>query len=273
VKTTAICFPFDLFGSGGTAEGAKALADALREILDDNRRETAPTRAAIYQNKVRVRELDFDTLDAYHDWRAKGREAARQALGKNQFLIWLTGNHLGTLPVYEELGAVAGTVVVQFDAHLDIQNFANSSRQPSHGNFLLHASTPLPAVINLGHRDLLLPKEHIQRYYQQVAPAVELIRRFDAVLDESLAVCRPAKRVFLDIDCDVFDAACFPAVTHPVPFGLNPADLLRFIDALWSDRVAGVAVSEFDPGRDRNDQCLATLAWLLEFLLLKRHEK
>jgi arginase family enzyme len=273
VTTTAICFPFDLFGSGGTAEGAKALSDALREILDDNQRETAPTRAATYQNKVRLRELAFDTVDAYHDWRAKGRETARQALGKNRFLIWLTGNHLGALPVYEELATEAETVVVQFDAHLDVQNFADSPRHPSHGNFLLHASGPLPAVINIGHRDLLLPHKHVQRYYQRAVPAVELARRFDVILEEIIAACRPAPRVFLDIDCDVFDAAGFPAVTHPVPFGLSPADLLRFIDALWSDRVAGVAVSEFDPGRDRNDQCLATLAWLLEFLLLKRHEK
>jgi arginase family enzyme len=272
VKTTAICFPFDLFGSGGTAEGAKAIADALREILDDNRRETVRTRAATYQNNVRLRELAFESLDAYHNWRALGRDAARKALGKNRFLIWLTGNHLGALPVYEELAAVDGTVVVQFDAHLDIQNFADSPRHPSHGNFLLHAATPLPAVINIGHRDLLLRPEHIQRYYQRAVPAVELARRFDAALEETIAACQPAQRVFLDIDCDVLDAAAFPAVTHPVPFGLNPADLLRFIDALWSDRVAGVALSEFDPGRDRNDRCLATLAWLLEFLLLRRYE-
>jgi arginase family enzyme len=272
LKTTAICFPFDLFGSGGTAEGAKALADALHEILNDNRRETVPTRAAAYQNKVHIREFVFETLDAYHGWRRIGREAARRALGKNRFLIWLTGNHLGVLPIYEELSAGPESVVVQFDAHLDIQNFADSSKEPSHGNFLLHAAEPLPGVINIGHRDLLLPQEHIQKYYQRTASAIELTPRFDAVVDEIVALCRPAQRVFLDIDCDVLDPAGFPAVTHPVPFGLNPADLARIIDVLWSDRVAGVALSEFDPGRDRNDQCLATLAWLLEYLLLKRHE-
>jgi hypothetical protein len=36
--------------------------------------------------------------------------------------------------------------------------------------------------------------------------------------------------------------------------------------------VAGVILSEFDPGRDRNDQSLATLIWLLERLLLRRYE-
>jgi arginase family enzyme len=78
--------------------------------------------------------------------------------------------------------------------------------------------------------------------------------------------------VFVDLDCDVFDPAYFPAVTHPLPFGLSPPLLLRFLDAAWSERVRGVAVSEFDPGRDRRDQGLSTLAWLLEYLLLKRYE-
>ena len=82
-----------------------------------------------------------------------------------------------------------------------------------------------------------------------------------------------AKRVFLDIDCDVFDPAFFPAVSHPLPFGISPSVLLRLLDAAWSEKVIGVALSEFDPGRDRNDQSLATLVWLFEYLLLKRYEK
>jgi hypothetical protein len=47
---------------------------------------------------------------------------------------------------------------------------------------------------------------------------------------------------------------------------------LQLIDAVWNDRVAGVSLSEFDPGRDRADQSLGTLVWLIERLLLKRYE-
>ena len=61
-------------------------------------------------------------------------------------------------------------------------------------------------------------------------------------------------------------------MTNPVPFGIDPALLLRFLEAAWSERVAAVALSEFDPARDRNDQSLSALVWLLEYLLLKRHE-
>jgi arginase family enzyme len=272
VKTTAICFPFDLFGSAGTARGAEALCDALREILEDNRTETVPTRADAYRAKVQLREFAFETLEAYRDWRTQALQAAQTALGKDRFLLWLTGNHLGVLPVYEELGKGKDTVVVQFDAHLDIQNFADSTTEPSHGNFLLHAEAALPTVINFGHRDLLLRPEYVRKFYQRAVPAAELANRFDEVLREVVSLCRSAERVFLDLDCDVFDPAFFPAVTHPVPFGLQPADFLRIVDAVWSERIAGIAISEYDPGRDRNDACLALLAWLLEYMLLKRHE-
>src|SRR5438445_532400 len=75
----------------------------------------------------------------------------------------------------------------------------------------------------------------------------------DNVLAALREASRRAERVFLDIDCDVFDPAFFPAVAQPVPFGLAPQQVLRCLDAVWSGRVAGVAISEFDPARDRDD--------------------
>jgi arginase family enzyme len=95
------------------------------------------------------------------------------------------------------------------------------------------------------------------------APALEQVR----------TAGRAAGRVFLDIDCDVFDPGFFPAVSQPVPFGLSPHQVLRFLDAAWSERVSGVMVSEFEPGRDQNDRSLATLIWLIEYLLLRRYER
>ena len=71
MKATALICPFALFGSPGAAQGAELLADALREMLDDNLRENRPTRSWTYQPHVRIRELPFDELDDYADWRAR----------------------------------------------------------------------------------------------------------------------------------------------------------------------------------------------------------
>jgi arginase family enzyme len=273
MKTSVVAFPFDLFGSGGAGAGVALLADELREILADNKRETVPTRARAYTGALRLRELAFETLAAYADWRGAGRRAVRQALRRGDFLIWLTGNHLGALPVYDELSAAGGdTLVVQLDAHLDIHHFADCTPEPSHGNFLLHCAGPLPPLVNAGHRDLLLLPDYVARYYRRSFPAAELALDDRPALDWLRQAAAGVERVFIDLDCDVFDPAFFPAVTQPVPFGLSGVQVLRLLDAAWSPRVAGVLVSEFDPGRDRDDRGLSTLVWLLEYLLLRRHE-
>jgi arginase family enzyme len=273
MKTTAVFFPFDLFGGGGSGAGVGLLADALREMLADNKRETARTRAAAYAGQVRLRETVFEKLEDLADWRRTGRQLARATLHKGDFMFWIAGNHLGVLPVYDELSAEGESfVVVQFDAHLDIHKFRDCTTEPSHGNFLLHCDGPVPPIINVGHRDLLLPAEHIGRYYRHTFSAAQTAIDLAAVASQLRALTETVDRVLLDIDCDVLDPAHFPAVSEPVPFGLAPPALLALIEAIWSPRVAGVCLSEFNPARDRDDCCLATLVWLIEYLLLRRYE-
>lgn len=277
MKTRAVFYPFDLFGSGGAAAGAELLADAVQEMLDDNRRERIPTRALAYQKRVRVQTFPFDKLSAYQDWKNNARKVIREAFRKKEFLLWITGNHLGVLPVYEELGTMGSsksdTVVIQFDAHLDVYHLSDCQSELSHGNFLLHSEERLPTILNVGARELLLRPDYVRKYYRDVFPAAELAVNPQPAEKKIRQAVAEADRVFIDIDCDVLDPAYFSAVTHPLPFGLSAPLLLRLLEAAWSERVIGLAISEFDPGRDRNDQSLATLIWLVEYLLLKKYEK
>src|SRR5204862_1391375 len=142
---------------------------------------------------------------------------------------------------------------------------AGCTEELSHGNFLLHAESPLPPVWHVGHRDLFLPADHVSRHFREAFSAEQTAADPVATADQLRAATRNAERVWIDIDCDVFDPAFFPAVTHPQPFGLASSAVLRLVDAVWSDRVVGVSVSEFEPGRDRADQSLAALVWLLEW--------
>ncbi len=299
MKTRIVFFPFDLFGSPGAAAGADLLADAVHEMLEDNGRERLPTRARAYQKHVRTETFSFDQLSSYQNWKTKAQQVIRQVFQKKEFLLWVTGNHLGVLPVYEELGGgrasrspratrrgeerqrpeskvrsqeTKDTVLIQFDAHLDIYNLSDCKSELSHGNFLLHSEESLPTIMNIGTRELLLRPDYVRKYYQEVFPAEVLAVNPHFAEENIRQAVAQAGRVFIDIDCDVFDPANFPAVTHPLPFGLSPALFLRLLDAAWCDRVVGVAISEFDPGRDRNDQSLTTLVWLLEYLLLKKYE-
>lgn len=273
-KTNAIFFPFDLFGSSGTGAGAELLCDALEEMLADNRRERLPTRARAYTHKVRWQEFTFEKWDDYQDWRPQARQQVRQTFDRGDFLLWVTGNHLGALPIYDELAKEDGdTLVVQFDAHLDIYNLSDCTAELSHGNFLLHSDGPLPTVVNVGHRELLLRPDYINHYYQRTFAAADLAIDPQPCLAYLHQAATAARRIVIDLDCDVFDPAYFPALAHALPFGLSPAFLLRFLDAVWSERVIGFALSEFAPARDHQDRSLATLIWLIEYILLRKYEK
>jgi agmatinase len=271
VTTRAIFFPFDLFGNPGTKAGAELLADAFQEMLADNKRERIATRARAYANKVRFEEYTFETLADYQDWRAQGRARIRQLLQQGEFLLWVTGNHLGALPVYDELPRE--TLIVQLDAHLDIYHLSDCTTELSHGNFLLHVERPAPAVVNIGHRELLLRPDYIQKHYHAAFSAADLTLDSAAVLGKVRAMCNAVERVFLDLDCDVFDPAYFPGVAQPRPFGLHPHFVVQLLDAIGRERLTGLAISEFDPARDENDRCLETLMWFIEYVLLSKYEK
>ena len=66
--------------------------------------------------------------------------------------------------------------------------------------------------------------------------------------------------------------ALFSRLGEPLPFGISPQLLLRFLDATWSERGRRGDVG-VRSGRDCHDQSLATLVWLVEYVLLKRYEK
>jgi arginase family enzyme len=262
-----IVFPFDLFGGAGTGAGAKLLGDAVHEILDDTERETRPCRADALRGRVRVKELAFDALADVTEWRKRGRQAARQALRSREFVLWLGGNHLAALPALEELGA--DTLVVQFDAHLDVYAFHDTTEELSHGNFLTHFDGPRPRLVNVGHRDLFLTPEEVAATFEAVYPAWDVAADAGRVRDELAAKAKAAKRVWLDLDCDAFDPGAVSAVAEPVPFGLLPPTFLALFEAVWSGKVVGMSVSEFDPGRDTRDASLNLLGWLVEYTLLK----
>jgi arginase family enzyme len=273
MSTTVLVFPFDLFGGAGTGAGAQLLGDAVREIIDDTAAETRPCRADCLRGKLKVREEHFETLDQVRDWRKRGRRLARQALKADDFLLWFGGNHLSVLPVLEELGAddSAGTLVVGFDAHLDVYSFHDTTAELSHGNFLKHLAGPRPGVVNVGHRDLFLSPGEVAETFEAVFPAAQVAADPDAVAGSLRERAASANRVWIDLDCDAFDPAFLPAVQQPLPFGLAPPVFLKLLDAVWSQRVIGMSVSEFDPGRDVRDTSLELLGWLIEFVLLKRH--
>jgi agmatinase len=265
-----IVFPFDLFGNSGTAEGARLLGDSLQEAIDDTAEESRPTRPHAFASQLAIQEIPFDTLDNVRNWRSFGRSAFKAALKANRFTLWLSGNHLGVMPVYEAL--THRDLVIQFDAHLDCYNLHDTTETLSPGNFLLHAES-LPTIINVGHRDLFLTAEDVKATFAEALPIDALATDTASVLALLRERMQTARRIWIDLDVDVFDPAFVPAVHHPLPVGLMPQQFVMLLGAIWSEKIVGLSVSEFDPGRDHRDQSLQLLGWLLEWVLLKNCER
>lgn len=262
-RAAVVVFPFDLYGSGGSGRGAELLGDAVREMLDDTRAEETITRPHSYAGRVDVEEHPFDSPEAVGNWRAAGREVIDRHLAAGTFTLWLGGNHLSVLPVFDALGA--GDLVVQFDAHLDCYALHDTTEALSHGNYLLHVEPPRPKVLVVGHRDLFLTADVVRRTFVAAVPAERLNDFFGTVQRHTAK----AKRVWLDLDVDALDPAYAPGVGQPMPFGLTPPQVLTLMLDCFGDKLAGVSISEFLPAADRDDRTLELLGWLVERLLLK----
>jgi agmatinase len=257
IASTAVIFPFDLHGSAGTAAGAQLLGDALTEVIDDTLDEPGTVRQQVFVEQMIVDEVPLETVEELSRWREHGRRAFEKY--RDTFLIWLSGNHLGTLPVYEALPAE--TLVLQFDAHLDIQAHHDTMDTLSHGNFL-RMHPPQARVVNIGHRDLFLPPKAITKSFHAAYSSTETIP------NSALA----AKSIWIDIDVDVFDPAVCPAVHDPEPFGFTGREMLAILERINFKTVRGVSISEFDPKLDIRDASLNLLGWLLEWMLLRKFE-
>ncbi len=271
MSTRVVVFPFDLFGNSGAGEGARILADEIREVLRDSFRETVPTRALSWRDHIRLREISLDDFSKLKNWRHTASRCLDSIRNKNQKFIWLGGNHLALLPVYDHL-CESNTLVLQFDAHLDIHHFAGTFETPSHGNFVLFAKRPLVPIVNVGHREQLLTKDHIDSFYKDNVSSMEIAVNPELAFKRVLEITNKAEKIFIDIDCDVMDAAFFPATGRPVPMGLPPTFIARIIEAIDPGKIIGVGISEFDPSRDDRDRSLALLIWWIEHFFLRWYE-
>lgn len=251
--------------------GAELLGDALREMLEDASAEDRHHRSTSFVSQVEIEEIEFRTIDQYAAWRVSAREVIDRSLKNGNFLIWVGGNHLSILPLYEELAARKGSLVVQLDAHLDLYHLRDCVTELSHGNFLRRLD-PLPAIVNVGHRDLFLLPNEIAKYYRQTMSACRFAQDEIAGLESITSLAASAPEVLVDIDMDVLDPAYFPAVVDALPFGLTPHQLIRVLQAIDSSKLRAVAISEFDPGRDVDDRSLGLLVWLIEWILLRKYE-
>ena len=208
---------------------------------------------------------DLGDLTSQPSWEATARTyrefgCALFYAGKIPFFAG--GDHAVTVPIAEALAALEKPVhVIQFDAHPDLYPEFEGSR-------FSHACTAarllemdhIASVTQIGIRTMNAPQaRHAKRYSDRLHFCFARDLRDELPPLPHIPSGAP---VYLTLDLDAFDPAFAPGVSHPVPGGLAPRQVLNFLqNANW--RLAGMDAVEVNPELDVNDQTAILAARLL----------
>ena len=271
-KNRIVAWPFPLFGNPGGEAGALALHDALFESLADHAGEPESRMRGVAE-ATSLEVVEFVEPEDLLGWREGMRALLSAIRADGDFPVVLGANHLVALPILEWYAARDERVcVVQFDAHLDAYDLAQSRERLHHGNFLLHLERrPGFSIVNVGHRDLTLEPARVAEHFDRAWGIEEIAARpIDAVTAEIVAYAREFDIVHLDIDVDVLDPSIMAAVGTPMPCGLSSQQLLAIALGLFAGKVGGISISEYNAVLDGDGRGKHLLTWLVERLLLRR---
>ncbi len=190
------------------------------------------------------------------------RECAARLVADGKIPFFAGGDHAITVPAVAGLAERGERIhVIQIDAHPDLYPVyeGNPNSHACVAARLLEMSH-VASVTQLGIRTLNpLQREQAERFRDGVRLffAYDLPGRLPA-----LPHIPPDAPVYLTVDLDGFDPAFAPGVTHPVPGGLTPRQVLDFIrTAPW--KLVGMDVVELNPDLDVNNQTAVLAARLL----------
>ncbi len=198
---------------------------------------------------------DGGDLSAAVDWPATAQAFRRYAEGlfkTGRIPFFAGGDHAVTVPVAEALGVLGQPVhVIQIDAHPDLYPAFEGSRS-SHACVAarLLEMPHVASITQFGVRTMNAVQERTARAH---AGRLHLCHARELVGPLVLPAYIPEDGlVFLDVDLDGFDPAFAPGVSHPVPGGLTPRQVLDLIQASrWI--LIGMSVVECNPELDLRD--------------------
>ncbi|MGH8201881.1 MAG: arginase family protein [Steroidobacteraceae bacterium] len=122
-----------------------------------------------------------------------------------------------------------------------------------------------PDAIQIGESNASIPgfanyyrgldRTAITRLMIQDVERVGIVRASHMVIERLQA--RQLEKAWLHVDLDVIDQAQMPAVDSPGTPGLSFTELAELLAAVYaSGRIAGATVSNYDPSRDPQAQCV-----------------
>jgi agmatinase len=173
-------------------------------------------------------------------------------LEKGKFVVTLGGEHTAIVgAVQAHCEAYDDVTVLQLDAHSDLREEYEGSRW-NHACAMARVLDFHPRIVQAGIRSQALEeRERAKALRIPVVYAHEIMAGpsgEESWIKEIIGACR--KRVYVTLDCDVFDPSVIPATGTPEPAGLTWAHVERLFQRLCAVReVVGMDVCELAPIR------------------------
>lgn len=239
----------------GAAEGPKRIIEALYSDSAN-----MSTESCLDLSEVK----DWQILEELNiiDFKKDIYEGVKLALGSNNKLISLGGDHSITYPVitaYSE--KYPDLTIIQFDAHGDLyENFED--------NYYSHAS-PFARIMENGLAKSLIQVGIRTMTPHQLAQAEKYKVRvidmdnWDLIFSENIN-----GNVYISLDLDVLDPAFAPGISHYEPGGISTRQLIKTIQKI-SAPIVGADIVELNPTRDISDMTAMVASKLLKEILNK----
>jgi agmatinase len=241
--------------------GCKRAPERIRNTYDGNCF-SATTESGVDMYRMVTDLGDFVAKNTWKETADVFRNQAENIFLSGKKPFFAGGDHAVTIPVVEALAVLKQPIhYIHIDSHPDLYPDFN-------GNIYSHACvcarilemSHVASVTQIGIRAMNAMQQQLaDRYSSQlrIFYARNLLQSLP-----SLAYLEDGAPVYLSIDMDCFDPAFAPGVSHPVPGGLSPRQVLNFIqDMRW--KLIGMDVVEVNPEEDANNQTAILAARLL----------
>lgn len=200
--------------------------------------------------------------DSWEETRECYRARAEELLAGEAVPFFAGGDHAVTMPLAAALAVLGEAVhIVQIDAHPDLYPEFQGDRW-SHacvGARILEMEH-VASLTQIGIRTLNRPQLEVARRH---AGRLTILEARDVPFRPSDLSHIPADAaVYMTVDLDAFDPAYAPGVSHAVPGGISPRQVLALIqEAPW--RLVGMDAVEVNPSCDPGDRTAVLAARLL----------
>lgn len=215
-----------------------------------------------------IGDVILSSKDNIESFGSKISYVLSKLLMKNNRALMVGGDHSVTYySIKEHLKKYPDMILVQFDAHSDINALELKNSPLNHANFIskLVSECNVDRVIQVGVRERT---SNYQDGYLEQKNIIQLSGLLKKDLDNMLSIIKN-KFVYITFDMDVLDPSIFPHVTTPLMGGLNFGTAINIIKAIKQESkyLVGCDVVEFTCGFDRQGNYFNDESELLDTLI------